>query len=350
MVTKSVMKTFVTTQLDPRALARIAPLAGELVIEPWQETGTIYQGDELAERVLKDRFDHLIVEVDILHEDFWEGIAGRHRVRTISVCRADPLTVDREAATAAGVPVFFTPARNAQAVAELTLGMMIAHARRVVDAHNLLKSKRFEPASPKDFMKTYGTLTGYEIGTRTVGIVGMGAIGRMVAERLRPFGSTLLGFDPYVDAMAMERLGVRKCAIDPLMAEADLVTIHCPLNEETLGLIGPAQIARMKPTAVLLNLARADVVDDDALYDALAGDKIAGACLDVFHQEPVLPDNRFLDLPNVLVTPHIGGASSDVAYHQGMMIARALEGYFAGGPPADLVANPEVLDRLESPR
>lgn len=333
------MSALITANLEPGVLSRLRELLGDLAVEPWGETGEILQGDEMAEKVRAGGYAHLVVEVDILHEDFWDAL-GDHPLRTVSVCRADPITVDLEAASRRGVPVFYAPARNAQAVAELTIGMMIAFARRLVFAHGLLRSGKFEPASPKDFMKTYGALTGFEIGTRTVGVVGLGAIGRMVAERLRPFGCRLLGCDPYADAA---RLGVEAVDLGTLLRESDLVTLHCALTEETRGLLGAAELALLKPTAVLLNLARADVVDGDALYAALAEGRIAGACLDVFHQEPVLPDDRFLTLDNVLVTPHIGGATVDVPVHQSRMILAALEGWAAGAPPPGLLANPEAL-------
>ncbi|MBZ0252000.1 MAG: hypothetical protein K8I02_01555, partial [Candidatus Methylomirabilis sp.] len=145
------MSALITANLEAGVLSRLRELLGDLAVEPWGETGEILQGDEMAEKVRAGGYGHLVVEVDILHEDFWDAL-GDHPLRTVSVCRADPITVDLRAASRRGVPVFYAPARNAQAVAELTIGMMIAFARRLVFAHELLKSGRFEPASPKDFM------------------------------------------------------------------------------------------------------------------------------------------------------------------------------------------------------
>jgi phosphoglycerate dehydrogenase-like enzyme len=198
-------------------------------------------------------------------------------------------------------------------------------------------------ASTADYLNAYEEYGGRELGGMSVGIVGLGAIGRAVARRLRGFGSRVVAYDPHVDAAVFESLHAERAALDDLMRQSDIVTVHCQEMPETFGLIGRREIGLMPPGGYLLNLARASIVDEDALYEALVGGHLAGAALDVFRDEPVQPENRFVALPNVLVSPHLGGATRDVVRHQSRMIVDDIEAYLSGKRPVHIV-NPQVLD------
>ncbi len=194
-----------------------------------------------------------------------------------------------------------------------------------------------------DYLSAYETYGGFELGGVTVGIIGLGAVGRAVAARLHAFGSRILACDPYVGAAVFAAHHSTAVALELLLREADILTVHCPEIPDTHGLIGTEQIRLMKRGSYLLNLARPFIVDENALYAALTDGHLAGAALDVFHQEPLQSDNRFVRLPNVLTSPHLGGATRDVVRHHTDMIVNGIDAYLRGERPQHLV-NPEVLD------
>src|SRR5207253_9265438 len=180
-----------------------------------------------------------------------------------------------------------------------------------------------------------------------VGLVGLGAVGREVAARLVPFKARVPAYDPYVREAPP---GVELVDLDDLLRAADFVSLHAPVTEETRNLVSRERLALLRPSAYFVNTARAALTAEDALYEMLAAGRLAGAALDVLADEPLQPGNRFLALPNVLVTPHIGGATVDVVRHQSEIIVDAIERWLAGerpGPPCGWIANPAVLDRRD---
>jgi phosphoglycerate dehydrogenase-like enzyme len=193
-----------------------------------------------------------------------------------------------------------------------------------------------------DYLAVYGRYGGFELGGVTVGVVGFGAIGRRVVQRLRAFGSRVLVYDPFVAADAVRAAGAEPSGLDDLVGAADILTLHCPDTPENYGLISAARIASMKRGAYFLNLARAAIVDDEALYTALRDGHLAGAAMDVFADEPVRPENRYVQLPNVLVTPHLGGATRDVIQHQTDIVVDGIEAWLRGERP-QYIANPDAL-------
>jgi phosphoglycerate dehydrogenase-like enzyme len=197
-------------------------------------------------------------------------------------------------------------------------------------------------ASTGDYLDVYGRYGGFELGGVTVGVVGFGAIGRRVVQRLRAFGSTVLVYDPFVPAAAIETAGARPSDLDELIRASDVLTLHCPDTPDNYHLINAERVRSMKPGAYFLNLARAAIVDDDALYASLRDGHLAGAALDVFADEPVRPENRYVQLPNVLVAPHLGGATRDVVRHQTDIIVDGIEAWLRGERPS-YIANPGVL-------
>jgi phosphoglycerate dehydrogenase-like enzyme len=205
-------------------------------------------------------------------------------------------SVDVGACTDGDVAVFITAGAVDRSVAEATVGWMIAIAHHVLVKDQLVRRGQWDARS--HYM-------GSELRDRTLGVIGLGGIARATIELLRGFGMNRpLAFDPFLKPEDAERMGMRLVPLETLMQEADYVSVHCPLNEHTRGLIGGEQLARMKPTAYLINTARGGIVDEDALYGMLKDRRIAGAALDCFAGEPVVAPHRFRDLENVLLAPH----------------------------------------------
>lgn len=313
----------------------------DVVHEDWRAArGLYFDGQQFAQRIAEVGADVLIVEADLVHDEVLDAVP----LRLIGCCRGDPINIGLERATALGIPVLFAPGRNADAVADLTLAMMLALARHLYTVNALLKSGALTFSSTKDYLDAYTSYGGFELGGVTVGVVGFGAIGRRVVQRVRAFGSRVLVYDPFVPAESIATAGAEAAGLDDLVRAVDVLTLHCPDTPENIGLISAERIRAMKPGAYLLNLARAGLVDDDALYEALRSGHLAGAGLDVFADEPVRPENRYVQLPNVLVTPHLGGATRDVVRHQSDLIVDGVEAWLRGERPQHL-ANPAVLAR-----
>jgi D-3-phosphoglycerate dehydrogenase len=328
----------ITAAVEAAALARLE-CHMSVVHEDWKVRQSIYfDGGEFAARIKAVGADVLVVEADLVQADVLDACA----LRMIGCCRGEPVNVDLDAATRHGVPVFHTPGRNADAVADMTLAfilMLARHLREIDATYRDGGGKKIEAAA--DYLEMYTRFTGVEVGGLTVGLIGLGAVGREVAARLLPFKARVLAYDPYVSAPPP---GVTLVDLARVLRDADVVSLHAPVTSETQGLLSRERLASMKPTAWLVNTARAALTDEDALYDALVAGRLAGAALDVLTVEPLQPGNRFLALPNVICTPHVGGATHDVVRHQSDMIVDAFERHLRGERPR-WVANPAVLER-----
>jgi D-3-phosphoglycerate dehydrogenase len=241
--------------------------------------------------------------------------------------------VDIPAMTRAGVLVANTPAAVPRPVATIALLFVLALSHRLFTKDRLTREGRW--AERVDHMGT--GLTG-----RTLGVVGAGGIGKELLRMARTFELRLLAADPYVDSKAIEGFGARKVALDELMAQSDFVAVTCLLNDETRHLIGARELARMKPTAYLVNVARGPVVDERALYEALAARRIAGAGLDVFEEEPTPASNPILRLDNVIVSPHALAWTDELFGNIARTAIGAVLAVHAGRRPEFLV-NPEAL-------
>jgi len=263
-------------------------------------------------------------------------------LKVIGAARGDPRGVDLEEATKRGIAVVYAAGRNATAVAELTMAFAIMLTRQLVQAHRFVQDRAW---GTWDDLFATPLIEGRELTNRKMGLVGFGYIGELVAQRAVGFGMQVLVYDPYVDRESIEGLGFAKMDLQDLMNESDIVSIHCKLTEETTGLIGAKELGWMKPGAYLINTARAAVVDERALYEALVSKRIAGAALDVYWQEPLPLDSPFLNLPNVIHTPHIGGATVEVEAYTAEIVAQDVDAVLSGKRPKR-IANPEVLDRV----
>ena len=297
--------------------------------ESWLDTGVLHDPDVLAQRLRDEQVSYLVVEADFVFEDVMEQAP---LLEMIGVCRNALNHIDLDAATQRGILVVNAPGRNALAVAELTVGFMLGLARPIVAAHRHIAEGRWE-----DPVAGNTQFRGTELAGKTAGIVGLGAIGRLVAQRLRSFDMRVIAHDPFVSAARAAESGVTLAELDLLLAESDYVLIHAAATEATLGLIGEAQIGRMKPVARLINTSAAGVVDEQALIAALVARHIAGAALDVFEGQPLPESSPLLRLDNVLLTPHMGGATAETVTRQSAMISDDILLALDGKPPHHLV-------------
>ena len=299
----------------------------DVVYDPWidQTPLRIYSAEQLAERISAEAADVIVVESDSVR-----GPVFDLGLRAIASTRGDPNNVDIAAATAAGIPVLNTPARNADAVAEMAVALLLAATRHLVAADADVRSGNMF----RDGSIPYQRFRGAEIAGRTAGLVGLGAVGRALRWRLSGLGLRVIAHDPYHDEA--------QHSLDDLLAEADVVSLHAPVTEDTTGMIGAKQFAAMRDGVVFLNTARAQLHDTDALVDALRTGKVAAAGLDHFAGEWLATDHPLTGMSNVVLTPHIGGATWDTEARQAQMVADDLEALLGGGTPAHIV-NPEVL-------
>ena len=245
--------------------------------------------------------------------------------------------IDLEAATERGVLVVNAPDGNSIAAAEHTIAVMLALARHIPLADASLRAHRWER---KRFV-------GIEVTGKTLGVLGMGRIGREVARRGRGLGMRVLAYDPYVSREHAERLGVELCDMDDILAQADFVTVHVPLTPATRGLIGERELAMLKSSARVINCARGGIIDERALNEALNEGRLAGAALDVFSQEPPL-SSPLLDNPRVVVTPHLGASTREAQVAVAVDVARQVLDVLNGKPPAHPVNAPFITSETQA--
>ena len=305
----------------------------EVTYESWLESRRIYDPDKLASRLNNEQIDILVIESDFVFEEVFEQATS---LRFVGICRSATNHIDIEAATRHGVAVVNTPSRNAQAVAEHALGLMLSLARKIPAAHQYVAKGRWQnPVEP------YLTMRGVELAGRTLGIVGLGAIGRKLAAICFALEMTVMAYDPYVEAAPPN---VTLKDLDELLVKSDFVSVHVPLTEETESMLDSRRLALMKPSAFLINATDSSVVDQDALVEALREKRISGAALDVFETHPVDPHNPLLSLDNVVLTPHLGGATEETIERHSQMMTGDILRFMRGERPNNLV-NPEVWQR-----
>ena len=299
----------------------------DVVYEPWteQQPLKLYDGAGLAARLAAEQADIAVVEAD-----FVNGPVFDLPLVAVAATRGDPNNVDIKAATAAGVPVLRAPGRNADAVAELALGLLIAVARGLLPADRDVRQTEVF----RDGTIPYQRFRGWELADRRAAIIGYGAVGQALAWRLRALRMTVSTYDPYVAGAGRD--------LEAAVRGADVVSLHAAVTPESIGLFGPEQFSWMRPGSVFLNTARAELHDMGALVRSLSCGHLGGAGLDHFSGEVLPAGHPLLSMDNVVLTPHIGGATTETEARGAQIVADDLERLLAGEAPLHIV-NPEVL-------
>ena len=316
-----------------------------LVAEPLAASGVelLRQHHEVDERIgltpeeyraILPEYDALLVRSQVKVDAAM--IAAGTRLTVIGRAGVGVDNVDIDAATHAGITVVNAPTGNTIAAAEHTLALLFALARRVAAADASVRRGEWKRSA----------FTGVELRGKTLGIVGVGKIGGAIADRAGALEMTILGTDPYVTVEAAANHGIELVPLDELLARSDVVTLHVPRTKATAAMIGAAQLARMKPTAFLVNAARGGVVDEAALAEALRAGTIAGAAIDVYSAEPPAPDNPLLGAPNTVLTPHLGASTAEaqVAVAEEAVPAGPRHPRWASGPLRGQRAPPDPGD------
>ncbi len=325
------MRALILAPFSERQLTRLRHYA-DVVYESWTETNRLQDPDQLGARIAAEDIEVLIVEADFVFEEVFEAAPA---LRLVGVCRNALNQVDVPAATAHGVAVTHAPGRNTRAVAEMTLALMFALARRIPAAHAFVAGGAWDDPSGG-----YRQFRGREIGGATVGIVGFGQIGREVARACLALGARIVVHDPLVAERTVRSLGGRASSLEALARTADFVTLHVPDTNTTHHLVDARFLSRMKAGAFLLNTGGGSVVDPAALVEALRLGGIAGAALDVFAGQPLPAASPLLSAPNVILTPHIAGATAETVERHSRMMVDEIRRLLAGRPLRHVV-NPE---------
>jgi D-3-phosphoglycerate dehydrogenase / 2-oxoglutarate reductase len=255
-----------------------------------------------------------------------EALAAGQKLKVVARAGVGLDNVDVPAATARGVLVVNAPTSNIVSAAEHAIALLLSVARRVPQATASLKSGEWKRSR----------FTGVEVTDKTMGVVGLGRIGVLVAQRMSAFGCRLVAYDPYIPAARAAQLGVRLVPLDELLRESDFISIHLPKTPETVGLIGAVELAKAKPSLVIVNAARGGIVDENALYSALKEGRIAAAGVDVYAKEPCT-DSPLFELENVVATPHLGASTDEAQEKAGIAVAKSVRLALSGELVPDAV-------------
>jgi glyoxylate reductase len=323
-------RVFVTRSLPGPAL-EVLKQKCELEVNPEDRVLT---RNELIEGV-KGKDGLLCLLTDKIDAEVMDAAGPNLKVISNYAVGYDNIDVDE--ATRRGIAVTNTPGVLTETTADLTWAILMAVARRIVEADNFLRTGQWRGWAPS-------LMLGHDVYGKTLGIVGLGRIGRAVAKRARGFDMKVLYYDVKRDEQAEREVGVIYTSLESLLKESDFVSIHAPLTEKTRHLIGEKELRLMKPTAFLVNAARGPLVDEAALIRALKEKWIAGAALDVFEKEPYVPP-ELIQMKNVVLVPHIGSASVETRSKMAMMAVENLLAVLEGKIPPNLV-NPEVVQKL----
>ena len=295
-------------------------------ITPWRDGA----GDEVAIRAELRRADAVIVRLFPVGA---RDLADAGRLKVVAKHGAGLDNIDCQAATELGIPVIYTPGANANAVAEHAIGLLLALSRNTCSADAALRDGR-----PHE----RGQFQGIELAGKTLAIIGLGRIGRRVARKAHGLDMNVIAYDPYVGGAADDTPATLVDSFHHLLADADFVTLHVPLTDETRNMIDAGALARLRPACRLINTSRGGVVDELALHDALCRGTLGGAALDVFEHEPLAPGHPLRTAPNTLLTPHVSGITAEAMSTVSQRIAAGVLDALAGHTP-DGLANPDIL-------
>ncbi len=281
----------------------------------WNETGKPLDAGNLLAKL--DGCAGVIAGLDYFSADVFYGVT---ELKIVARYGVGVDRVDLDAAEKAGVIVTNTPSANSDSVADLAVGLMLSASRKIVEAHSRTMSGQW----PKTF--------GVSLFQKTVGLIGLGRVGARVAQRVKGFDCRVLVCDPFIDAETASQFGCEKVDLDTLLADSDFLSLHAPATAETQGMIHRETLGKMKPTAILVNTARGELVVEDDLLDALKAGGIYGAAIDAHRAEPPEVD-KYKDVPNLTVTPHIGAYTTEALFNMAMDSAHDLIAVLEGRPP-----------------
>ncbi len=344
-------EVLVTMSLSHEQLDRLKERC-EVVVAGWGLTGN---------RLDEDALCSMVQDVDILLVGY-ENISARviqsaRNLKIIGISRSNPVNVDINAANVRGIPVLHTPGRNAIAAAEYTMGLMLSQARNISSSDRALRNRNYL-GHPKENLyrdnldvdvtwdldgdTPYLHFRGFELNGHTLGLIGFGNVAAKVAHLAQAFGMRVITFTQTQDAERAAELGVEMVDLTHLLRESDFISVHCSVTPETRSLLDDKAFALMKSSAYLINTARASIIDQAALINALINKQIRGAALDVFWYEP-LPDNHpLLDMENVTITPHIAGSTYEVPERHARMLVDDVLTWLNGNRPTHIF-NAEAL-------
>ena len=326
-------KALITARMNDEAVELIKPFL-QIRKDGYGAGKGVLSEEEMIEKTTS--IDVLIVELEPVSR---KVIEASPQIKVIGSCRGTPNNVDITVATERGIPVLYTPGRNAVSVAEVTICLMLSLARNIKPAMLSLSAGNWGAGDDSPFVK----FRGIEVFGKTLGIVGFGAIGQEVARRATALSMKVLVFDPYVPIETIKVFNGTPASLNTLLELSDFISLHAKLTDQSRGIIGLEEFSRMKNTAYLINTASGLLVDEAALLNALRKKEIAGAGLDVFSIEPLPSNHPLLGFDNVIALPHIGGATSDVTYHQSMIMAEDLRRFLQGERPRNVI-NPVTLE------
>ena len=349
------MNVLITSNFTESGIERLTELGFDVIFDPIETRDGRMPVDTLTQR---------LEGVDIFISGF-EGVPAElmdaaDDLKLIACPRGGPeASVDISAATDRGIPVLYAPGRNAETVADHTMGLLLAATRNIAQAHHRLRMGRDTGTPQEDAAaggeredvtwgigseSPYTTLRGPELRDRTIGIVGFSRIGRRVAKRAGDgFGMDVRAYDPFVDHVEMEPFQVDKVTdVQSLCQQSDVVSLHAAVAPGSRNMIGPAEFAAMPDDGYFVNTARAALIEDGALIEALRTDEIQAAALDVYPEEPIAEDNPLLEMENVVTTPHIASASQDVIERHSELTVNDITALLNDEQPMHVV-NPETL-------
>lgn len=309
----------------------------DVEINNWLETGILQDPLELGKKLHNGNFEAVVVEGDFL---FKETFDVAPKIKFAGICRNSINSIDLDSATSKGVIVVNTPQRNSVAVAEITIALMLSVTRRLPESDSYIRRGQWE--SP---ISAYIHLRGSELAGKTIGVIGLGSIGSKVAKLSQAFGMSVIAYDPYIKDRNSEELKTRLVDLNYLLKTSDIVSMHAsqPVNGEPI--INYHNIKLMREDAIIINTAGSELINQQCLIDALATGKLGGAGLDVFPSHPIEPKNQLLKMKNVVLTPHIGGATSETINRHSNAMTQDIISFALGKRPINIV-NPEIWDLL----
>ncbi|MBA4420892.1 MAG: dihydrofolate reductase [Anaerolinea sp.] len=342
---KEKLEAFVTMSISVSQLARLRSRC-DVQQGGWGLLGFRSTEDELCDLVRSA--DILLVGYEKITE---RVIQSAIDLKLIGVSRANPINVNHDAVNARKIPLIYTPGRNAIAAAEYTIGIMLTQARNIISGDRYLRGGSYLGESMKEIFREnptadviwdidgdspYTRLRGVELNGRTLGLVGLGNVAVRVASLAKAFGMHVITYTPERDSDRAAKLGINIVSLEQLLSESDFISIHCSVTAETKAIIDASSFLQMKPTVYLINTARASMIDQKALINALQKKQIAGAALDVFWYEPLPKNHPLLKMDNVTLTPHLAGATCEVPERHSRMLVDDVFSWMDGRIPRNV--------------